>query len=80
VKSAKADLEKQLGTLTSERDTLNGRLSAIQIDQGVVFRRYFPHRPRTPDTATHRIGRSGRDQPGPGDLAKTGKQVAALNL
>jgi len=36
VKGMKADWEKQLTTLTSERDSLNARLTAIQIDQGVV--------------------------------------------
>lgn len=36
IKAARAELEKQLGTLVTERDALNGRLSAIQIDQGVM--------------------------------------------
>jgi hypothetical protein len=36
LKKAKADWDKQLGTLTTERDALNARLTAIQIDQGVV--------------------------------------------
>ncbi len=36
VKGMKADWDKQLTTLTSERDSLNARLTAIQIDQGVV--------------------------------------------
>ncbi|MGZ4971682.1 MAG: hypothetical protein ACXWDN_02895 [Limisphaerales bacterium] len=36
VKGLKADWDKQLTTLTSERDSLNARLTAIQIDQGVV--------------------------------------------
>jgi hypothetical protein len=36
VKAIKADLEKQLSTVTSERDALNARLVAIQIDQGVI--------------------------------------------
>jgi hypothetical protein len=36
VKGIKADLEKQVGTLTAERDALNARLTAIQIDQGVI--------------------------------------------
>ncbi len=36
VKTLRADLEKQIGSLTSERDTLNSRLTTIQIDQGVV--------------------------------------------
>jgi len=35
-KSLKADYDKQLGAVTSERDTLNNRLVAIQIDQGVL--------------------------------------------
>jgi len=35
VKSIKGDLEKQVTQLTSERDALNTRLAAIQIDQGV---------------------------------------------
>ena len=32
----RADFEKQLGAVTGERDTLNTRLTAIQIDQAVV--------------------------------------------
>jgi hypothetical protein len=36
VKSIKGDLEKQVNQLTTERDTLNTRLAAIQIDQGVI--------------------------------------------
>ena len=36
LKNAKADWEKQLGTVTSERDVLTSRLTAIQIDQAVV--------------------------------------------
>lgn len=36
VKGIKADLEKQVGNLTAERDALNSRLTAIQIDQGVT--------------------------------------------
>jgi len=36
LKNAKADWEKQVKTLTGERDALNGRLTAIQIDQAVV--------------------------------------------
>lgn len=36
LKSARADWDKQFSTVTSERDTLLGRLSAIQIDQAVV--------------------------------------------
>lgn len=36
VKAIKADLEKQLSTVTGERDALNARLVAIQIDQGVI--------------------------------------------
>jgi len=36
VKGIKADLEKQVGSLTAERDALNARLTAIQIDQGVI--------------------------------------------
>lgn len=36
LKSAKAEWEKQLSALTSERDTLNARLVTIQIDQAVV--------------------------------------------
>jgi len=36
LKNAKTDWDKQLGTLTSERDALNARLTAIQIDQAVV--------------------------------------------
>jgi hypothetical protein len=36
LKSAKAEWDKQLSAVTSERDTLHARLSAIQIDQGVI--------------------------------------------
>jgi hypothetical protein len=36
IKAVKADLEKQVGALTTERDSLNSRLTAIQIDQGVI--------------------------------------------
>ena len=36
VKGIKAELEKQVGSLTTERDALNARLTAIQIDQGVI--------------------------------------------
>lgn len=36
VKGIKADFDKQLGTLTTERDTLTSRLTAVQIDQGVI--------------------------------------------
>ena len=36
IKTLKADLEKQLSTVTTERDSLTSRLTAIQIDQGVL--------------------------------------------
>ena len=36
LKTAKADWEKQLTAVTGERDTLTTRLTAIQIDQGVI--------------------------------------------
>ena len=36
LKTAKAEWEKQLATVTSERDALNARLVTIQIDQAVV--------------------------------------------
>ena len=36
IKGLKADWEKQVVTLTSEREALNSRLTAIQIDQGVI--------------------------------------------
>jgi hypothetical protein len=36
VKSLKADWDKQLSTVTTERDSLTSRLTAIQIDQGVI--------------------------------------------
>jgi hypothetical protein len=36
VRAVKGDLEKKLAGLTSERDALNSRLTAIQIDQAVV--------------------------------------------
>jgi alpha-galactosidase/6-phospho-beta-glucosidase family protein len=36
VKGVKGELEKQVTSLTSERDALTARLTAIQIDQGVI--------------------------------------------
>lgn len=36
VKNFRGDLEKQINQLTTERDALNTRLAAIQIDQGVI--------------------------------------------
>jgi hypothetical protein len=36
VKGIKAELEKQVSALTAERDALNTRLTAIQIDQGAI--------------------------------------------
>jgi hypothetical protein len=36
VRSARADLERQYSGIAAERDALNGRLTAIQIDQGVI--------------------------------------------
>jgi hypothetical protein len=36
VKSVKGELEKQVRTLTAERDALTARLTSIQIDQGVL--------------------------------------------
>ena len=36
LKTAKTEWEKQLNAVTNERDTLNTRLTAIQIDQGVI--------------------------------------------
>jgi len=36
IKGLKAEFDKQLTTLTGERDSLNGRLTTIQIDQGVT--------------------------------------------
>ncbi len=36
VKNLKGEWDKQLTAVTSERDTLNSRLMAIQIDQGVI--------------------------------------------
>ena len=36
IKGVKADLEKQITALTSERDTMTARLTSIQIDQGVL--------------------------------------------
>ena len=36
IKGLKADWEKQVATLSGERETLNARLTAIQIDQGVL--------------------------------------------
>jgi len=36
VKAATSPLEKQLGAMTTERDSLHARLSAIQIDQAVL--------------------------------------------
>jgi len=36
LKTAKAEWDKQFNSITSERDVLNSRLTAIQIDQGVI--------------------------------------------
>jgi hypothetical protein len=36
LKTARADWDKQFTALSSERDALNARLTAIQIDQGVI--------------------------------------------
>ena len=36
IKGVKADLEKQINALTTERDTMTARLTSIQIDQGVL--------------------------------------------
>jgi len=36
IKGLRADWAKQLGAVTAERDSLNGRLTGIQIDQGVT--------------------------------------------
>jgi hypothetical protein len=36
IKGLKADLEKQLSSVSAERDALSARLTAIQIDQGVI--------------------------------------------
>ncbi len=36
LKTARADWDKQFATVTAERDALNARLTAIQIDQGVI--------------------------------------------
>ena len=36
IKGVKADLEKQVASLTGERETLHARLTSIQIDQGVT--------------------------------------------
>jgi len=36
IKGLKADWDKQLSTVTGERDSLTSRLTAIQIDQGVI--------------------------------------------
>ena len=36
IKGLKADWDKQLSTVTGERDSLTTRLTAIQIDQGVI--------------------------------------------
>ena len=36
IKGLKADWDKQVATLTTERESLNARLTAIQIDQGVI--------------------------------------------
>jgi hypothetical protein len=36
IKNAKAEWDKQLAALTTERDTLHSRLTSIQIDQAVV--------------------------------------------
>ena len=36
IKTLRGDLEKQVSSLSAERDQLNARLTAIQIDQGVI--------------------------------------------
>ena len=36
LRTAKTEWDKQFASVTSERDSLNGRLTAIQIDQGVL--------------------------------------------
>jgi hypothetical protein len=36
LKAAKSEWDKQFAAVASERDSLNGRLTAIQIDQGVI--------------------------------------------
>ena len=36
IKGLKADWDKQLSAVTTERDSLNTRLTAIQIDQGII--------------------------------------------
>lgn len=36
LKTAKTEWDKQFGAVTAERDALNARLTAIQIDQGVI--------------------------------------------
>lgn len=36
IKGVKADMEKQIATLSGERDSLTARLTSIQIDQGVL--------------------------------------------
>jgi len=36
LKTAKSEWDKQLAAVTSERDSLNARLTAIQVDQGVI--------------------------------------------
>jgi len=36
LKTARADWDKQFSVVAAERDALNGRLTAIQIDQGVI--------------------------------------------
>jgi hypothetical protein len=36
LKNAKTEWDKQFGAVTAERDSLNSRLTAIQIDQGVI--------------------------------------------
>jgi hypothetical protein len=36
LKNAKTEWDKQFGAVTAERDSLNTRLTAIQIDQGVI--------------------------------------------
>jgi hypothetical protein len=36
IKGMKADLDKQVSTLSAEREALTARLTAIQIDQGVI--------------------------------------------
>ena len=88
LKTAKADWDKQFSSVTGERDTLLGRLAAIQIDQAVVneaTKRGL--RPTAIPDITSRARQTFKLVAGvpqafeaDGQTARTGKDGAALTL